>query len=332
MVSENVTITREDFYHEGSLHISNNVCRTPATIPDSLVDQVGSAVNQWCQHVDLERETYVAKNYGIPSFLVRVDCTVDTNGMLRVFEIEEPPAGASMTSRISPQFASLLASAQERWPKFKAFVSPKKRFSDVALWLGRADVDYSGLLWCVIRPEEADEFSHLIPRSVTPIRKEGDKTPLSKVFNETKVGSVDDLLGQVSLEHRIVFKPAQGTRAHGVTVWWPDAGKPKDAINQEERLRRVLESKGINCWIAQPFYSPRPVNELHPSLEEYAKYWYIYRIYCAYSLRSEAYYPIGGVSNWLNSKAYSIVHGRDSAVFSPAILTESRAEQISSSF
>lgn len=307
----------------------------PLLLDDSFVDQVAAATNAWRANVALEQETFVAREYGIPSFLVRMDCTVGDDGQLHVYEIEEPPAGAGSIRQIFGQYDELLHAAESSWPTFRAFISPGKKFSDVSTWLGDADTAYlngDGLLWCVIRPEEADAFAHLIPRSVTPVRLEGDKRPIAATFPESNiVGTGSELLEQLDIKNRRwVFKPIQGTRAHKVVIWWVangDGGRPKEAIANFSKLGERLLEDPTRIWLAQPWATPRMVTSDFTGVpDELSRFWYIRRIYAAYSPKHDCYVPIGGVANMLDRRKFAIVHGRSAAVFAHARLS-ARMEQ-----
>ena len=302
-------------------------------LEEGVVRQVDDAVNAWRSNVPLELDTYVAKTYAIPSFLVRVDCTLNKKKELFVYEIEDAPAGAAMTSKASAVYKKLISAARSSWPDFRAFISPLKRFSDVAVWLGCADAEYlrgKGLVWNVIRPEEADAFASLIPRSVTPIRNEGDKTAIAKTFGHSIIGTGFEVLTMIDLSKRWVIKPIQGTRANSVIVWWVNDGvtkRPRDAIVNIQKLKRLLTADPERMWIAQPWCAPLPTSERFRILpDKLARGWYIMRIYCAYSIKEDRYLPIGGMANILSQK-YGIIHGRPSAVFAPLELSHSDAKK-----
>ena len=303
-----------------------------------IASQVDEAVNAWRGNVPLELETYIAKTFAIPSFLVRVDCTLNKKGELFVYEIEDAPAGAAMTSKASPAYKKLISAARSSWPDFRAFVSPLKRFSDVTVWLGCADDDYlagEGLIWSVIRPEEADEFDFLIHRSVTPVRNEGDKTSVVKTFGHSIIGTGFEVLTMIDLSKRWVIKPIQGTRANSVIIWWVNDGhtkRPHDAIVNIQKLKRLLTAQPERMWIAQPWCAPLPTSERFRVLpDELSRGWYIMRIYCAYSIKKDRYLPIGGMANILSRK-YGIIHGRASAVFAPLELSHADVKKTIAAF
>ena len=274
--------------------------------------------NEWKDKVSqltLEEETFIAQKYNIPSFLVRVDCVWQPDGSLFVYEIEDAPAGAYLVKRISTQYSYLLNYFQEQWPKFKAFLSPKKRFSDVILWVGPSFSEYSGYLWNIIRPEEADEFSSLIPRSVTPVRNEGNKLPIA-ILTGAIVGRPSDVVNRIDRKKSWVFKPIQGTRSFGIRVFWGESDplkKPKDGIKNINKILKDMQKIGGE-WMAQPFVRPAYMADYFNVDDAYKKYWFIYRVYLAYFIKDKRYYLIGGTGCALDR---AVVHGTDKSLFFP---------------
>ncbi len=318
-----MSISRYVFFADDELVIETNCTTVPVGLSAKFVGDLVEYVNAWKKSVDLELETWIARQFGVPSFLVRVDCTVNGDERPFVFEVEDSPAGAHMTCQISRQFAQNLRRLQENWPVFKAFVSSKKRFSDVVKWLGPADEKYlggKGLLWNVIRPEEAEEYRELIARSVTPVEREGDKRPLAKICPHTRVARGFDDLKDL-LADPLVIKPVQGTRARNILVWKGRLShSSRDMINSPDKLAERMRKE--EEWIVQPFVPPTSLPDRVVKVlgEKYARHWTTFRVFFGYDVRTDRYVPLGGVWNALKRVDYAIVHGRSSALFGPALL------------
>jgi len=299
----------------------------------SAIEQALDLIRRWIS-VFPKGTTWVGKEYNVPSLFIRLDCIVDTQGALRVFEIEERPAGIGATMRLNPFFAERFAQVQRQWPSFK-WVRVAERNTDDADWLGEGmtleqALHHDGLLLVRSRPETV-EYHPLEDRSVSTIRHEGDK----RYGVELGLWSIvrwqsdpqEESGGYVvpAVKSPCVLKPVQGTRCRNVKAYLNGSidmvrvdGVGKVPHLGGVRLIKVAnDTLGIDSierhvrasgeMFSQPFVMPMRLS--HQS-EKNA----IYRFYFGFSPQKNAYVPLGGV--WAASRSL-LVHGTDDTVFGP---------------
>lgn len=81
--------------------------------------------------------TWVEKEIGKPSLLIRLDMTRQADGSFSIFEVEERPSGIGITREVSPEFNYELMDIFQKWEKsygeISIIVSKKREEGDSLL-------------------------------------------------------------------------------------------------------------------------------------------------------------------------------------------------------
>ncbi|MBU2103937.1 hypothetical protein KKD81_00980 [Patescibacteria group bacterium] len=273
--------------------------------------------------------TWVGKNCGVPSLVVRIDCIVDADDVIRPYEIEERPCGLGLTGLCNQGFAENLKRVQASWPAIR-WVQSQYRATDDELHFGpgltlEEAVNHDGMLLVRSRPEETD-FHQLEDRSVSSVSREGDKGyglhfGWWDVISCMHDGDLDWYLTP-ALTTASVLKPVQGTRSRHIKVHLPHDQKRElqargvpmrrsdtDSIPQ---LLKLIRGQPTSQMYRQPFVEPMRLTH-QPSRNA------IYRIFYGFNLATGDWEPLGGVWMALDSL---IVHGTDQTVTGPLLFRE----------
>ncbi len=283
-----------------------NMADRDVVFPGSAIEAGQLFLERW-QHRFPREDTWVQREVGVPSLIVRLDCTI-VDGTLRVYEIEERPAGVGITSRINPQFRDFLGGLQAYWPKFSVVVSGRRKGSDDDLWapvLGLSDYR-EGLVMVRAEPEEA-EYHWLEQYSVSSVRMKGNKSYGEDLDWWRRVACPEEL----PWDQPFVLKPMQGSKCRDLEVWVPKTSahyeQAKGASTRTRVARTLLKNGAMYC---QPFYSPMV-------FEEDPRMRMILRVYYGYNRLDRFWQCLGGV--W-NARPNWIVHGASDAVFGPILI------------
>ena len=153
------------------VNVCNRVVRFPGWAQRAGRDYLAS----WQKHFANE-ETWAKKEMGVPSLIVRLDCVL-IDGSLRIYEVEERPAGIGITNKMNPKFADGLADIRRFWPDFKVVVSPNRTGGDDHLWAEVAEHGGFDTEIVLVRaePEEKD-YHKYAPRSISSVVSKGNKS------------------------------------------------------------------------------------------------------------------------------------------------------------
>ncbi len=293
--------------------------------PKTAVYQAQKVLRDWSA-VFPKGNTWVGREYGVPSLIVRLDCVVEENGTLKIFEVEDRPCGGGIASHVVPGFKDTVAALQKEWPPFQWVIGPNRETDD-ALWLGQGITleqakSMDGLLLVRSRPEDR-EFHCLEPRSVSTVQHEGDKRccaepPLSICSllkwiidpSEQAGGYIEGLPGGP-----FVVKPWKGTRAREVRVYLNGHTPNKINMQRKEKLSfGDLERwmKGQRLAVCQPLIPPMQRSFL-PQMNM------ICRAFFGYSPTKASYIPLGGL--WMASRSL-VVHGNSESISGPLMLED----------
>ncbi len=286
-----------------------------------------SVIEKWLQHAPNEN-THIMNALKVPSMFVRVDYTL-YDGEVCIYEVDCSPHGMSIAGLTSQVLASNInCLVRDVLKPCKAYVSSSRVITDSHLTFGDASkvegyMEGNGFLWPVMRPEELQNCPpewNIQARSLRPIVTEGDKSYLEYVpeAHAKIVSSVK----QCDLREAFFLKPVQGTRGFKACLWWPYQGqKPKDAINKEEKLKSKMAQS--STWVIQPYFPAIDLSQVQVHMKA------IRRVFAVH-IGGFKYHLLGGMWNGLDARKYSIIHGRDSAVFGAVILPQSRESQLRS--
>jgi len=283
--------------------------------PENYTQEAISLLARWAEAFP-EEDTWVRNELGVPSLLVRMDLTIHDN-KLRVFEVEERPAGIGATSLINPEFREHLLRLKKEWPEIGVVISsdPRRRGSDDHLWTEVVDPnkDLNKLLLIRAEPDEVD-FHHLESRSISSLKRKGDKSYGEKLGLWRLVLSPDELPWDTAF----VVKPKQGSKTRGMGIWVPRqkydrlqmAGKKTiPGTHTRTKIERLVaeasQKGGLYC---QEFYPP-----MESGLGTVAP-WMIDRVFFGFNPSTGKWECMGGL--W-NARPTLIIHGADDAIFGP---------------
>lgn len=227
-----------------------------------------------------EEPTYVHANLGIPSLVVRIDCTVADTGVIIPYEMEDSPSGQGITDIIHRNVVQrgvkdrILDHYEQQIGTIPHVLVSKHRThgTDDAIIVG--DTHYS---FPALRPKNEDalvivkaipgksesyrELFDLQSRAVAPLCTEGDKSyaersgELSVVVDESNLLRDNEglLLSQV-LKQRV------GSMAMGVTIYLSPADRKvlgkHGCATQKKLLENVIIYNQNGGALVQPFVKP----------------------------------------------------------------------------
>ena len=301
-----------------------NYCRGHEEVfPPEATNQAKALLAQWVGLFP-EEPTWVRREHGVPSLIVRLDCVVHAN-KLHIFEVEDRPCGIGVSSELNQEFGKRLNAALGyvgpiRW------VSDPARVTDDSIWLGPglglhealSDTSSNPLL-VRSRPEHRDYYP-LASRALSTVMREGDKRWMRELgllrdFTwHPPEGLSEPGYVEPVIDGRFVLKLAQGTRAREIKVYldgvgWDGVKSREDTINVTQFERLIAQGRHV----VQPFIPPMRSSFLEG---ERSRWNMIYRMFFCFSELKE-WVPIGGM--WMATKSL-IVHGTPNAVTGPLVV------------
>lgn len=271
--------------------------------PPAAVEAATQLLSRWVKVFPPEG-TWIEREWGVPSLLVRFDCTLCSDGLLRVYEIEERPAGVGIALQVNPHFRERAKAFMEIWPPFDVVVSPLRRGSDDYLWRKiktLQDLEEERLILVRAEPDE-EEFHPLRPRAVAPISHEGLKGYGVTLGLWREVTFPE----QLPWEEGFVLKPLQGSKMKGVEIWHPRLRKEVGGVSTRKRIEETFTR-----------YGRIYLQEFHPPMRR-GELWVIYRVYFGYNPVDQRYSCLGGL--WNGRPNQLRLHGATDAVFGPLVL------------
>lgn len=281
---------------------------------DSQV-QADEILNVW-KNIFPQENTWVHRRLGVPSLIVRLDCFVDSDGKLEVYEVEERPAGIGITQDISPEFGERLSSVQETWPQFKSLISEKRIAHDDEMWLDPITLEDAmssdDLLLIRAEPEEC-EFHSLQHRAVSTLLTKGNKSYGVHLGLWKEICSEKAFL--LPWDYGFCLKPCQSSKCHGVEIFHPDFVNKKNknkkkgigGTSTKSRINRILSEYG-NMYI-QEFLEP-------PDCHFFQGNKMALRVFFGFDCKAENYKFLGGV--W-NSRPNLKIHGAADTIMGPVV-------------
>lgn len=284
-------------------------------IPGEQITDALELIGRWSEAFPREN-TWVQREYGVPSLIVRLDAT-SHNGKLGVYEVEERPAGIGITTLLNPEFKEHLEAMKKVWPDIGAVISPdpRRRGSDDHLWTDVIDPneDPNKLVLVRAEPEETD-FHHLVDRSISSVQEKGNKSYGEEIGLWKSVHTPDDL----PWNNGFVIKPKQGSKTRDVFIWLPKdmaqeyktAGKgAAPGAYSRSRIEKVVTEAGQNGGLyCQEFFPPMESGQ-GPEAP-----WMIYRVFFGYNPVNKGWEYMGGA--W-NARPNLKIHGASDAISGP---------------
>lgn len=269
-------------------------------VPSSIVKAGQDLVTEWALHFQKENN-WAQINYGVPGPDARIDGVIDCEGRLRVFELEDRPAGKGLCSRMDPEFDDRLTKMRPTWPSYGFLVSSSRKAMDDDAWLPPFDDSRSDSLVLLRASPDDYHLDYLQGRSVSSFKEEGNKSygvPLG-LWREVGVGDIDSL----PWDEGFVLKPMQGTHCRGVLFWNPRDRRAK-GNDTRTKIAAGLTASNMYC---QPFIQPMP--SIIPGYQ-----YMILRIFYWYDPSCQRWVCLGGAAN---ARSNLRIHGATDSVFCP---------------
>lgn len=260
-------------------------------------------INQW-KDLFPKENTWVQKNLGVPSLFIRLDCVLQEDSEVHIYEVEERPSGMGIANDINPIFAKTLKEAMNNWPTFKTVLS-EKRDGRYDCWTPMISMDdalnSNDLLLIKAEPNE-EEFHKFENRSVSSVKQKGNKSYGLDMglWKEVRVDDFNDFEWDLGF----CLKAKQCSKARGVEIWYPHKKILEDSgisgISTKTRIRRILEENSSMYY--QSFIPPMLRNG-EPMM---------FRLFFFYDIQKREYVYGGGL--WNSRKNYKI-HGATDTTF-----------------
>jgi hypothetical protein len=291
--------------------------QTTVTMSQRESSALSEIAGRWIGAFPREPETLAWAKLGAPSALIRFDYVLGPDGLPRVFEVEDRPAGLGLNSVVCPGFAERLRRRMDGIREavgrpVEIFVTePRRETCDDSLLPeaapgafdavrvgGTPGPDAALLVRCALGEEG---LAHLESRSISTVSREGDKS------YGVALGLWREVSGEESLDYDVPFvlKPAQGCGSRGVTLYHPD--RRGAGFDKRQRVARAVLAG--QARYVQPFYEP----EASPDGDGLKM---IRRVLYAWDPSARRYEPLGG--SW-NARPNVKIHGASDTVTGPVL-------------
>jgi hypothetical protein len=272
------------------------------------------------------REETLAWKYDVPSLIVRVDFTVDSDVYL--YEVEDSPAGIGMAKIAIQKFGKTLQ--ELGLMGVTVIVPPREKGGDDYLWASEVievknDEDFSKVKTPMVAPRIENLPSWLIERSIWPVKYRKDKSYLERfggekwdgersfevIANEYENSGKEGIVFQVSPSSKTegtwitLFKPAKKEAQN-----WLKKGKGEIGIWSLKRtLRDVQEEikQGKTLYLREFRW---PIKVVVNGSPQYG----IIRYFFGFSTKKSEWMPLGG---FLNTRPSLLIHGASDSFFVP---------------
>lgn len=292
-----------------------NVAEQPLHLDPEVIQQERELLQQW-QQAFVHEDTWVQREVGVPSLIVRFDGTIN-DGERKVWEVEERPGWIGLSSVLNADFAGRFADVQRTWPQpITAVLTPDARTLDDHLWTKTTDTA-SDAPYVLLRSEPTTpDIAIYVANAISTVRTEGDKSYGEKMNLWSAVDTQESLDATLDTGERVVFKPKQGSKLKDLRIWIPTPLELKDGVRVTKNTQGAATRKKINetfatnseGMYAQPFHPPMvgKIGEKDVYIGQ--------RSYWAYDLKAGEYVPLGGLSM---ARRNVLIHGASDAVLTP---------------
>ncbi|PIR86753.1 MAG: hypothetical protein COU11_04570 [Candidatus Harrisonbacteria bacterium CG10_big_fil_rev_8_21_14_0_10_49_15] len=294
-------------------------------ITPAMVEHGRRLIEEWANVFPLE-ETWVQREAGLPSLIVRLDCVPDwERNELQICEIDDRPQGFGVGGEINYRFRERFAEVRASWPRVTVVSCPHRRGGDDYLWtdecrLAELPADSKTLVVTRCEPTQT-EFWPLAGRAIAPVRTEGDKSYGERLGWWRTVTRPEDLPG---LGQGFCLKPTQGSKCQNILIVHPECG-PGASGNKKRRAdgtkvsgysRNQAEAhlRRHGKLFCQPFIAP-----VIAELADRGKHNLLYRISYAFCLATRQWVCLGGT--WF-ARPYPqlLLHGASDAIVGPVVI------------
>ncbi|MDX2775956.1 hypothetical protein PV379_01115 [Streptomyces caniscabiei] len=232
---------------------------------------------------DTPEPTFAQQELGVPSLIVRIDCTVVDNKIV-AYEMEDSPSGQGISHRVHRQLggAGIRDTIRGHYEKHIGAVphvivaGARNHGTDDHLIVGERNYTYDtdttiavpDDAFVIIKaipgdPRSAKPYLHLQQRTLAPLVSEGDKTYQERIGDLTRVQTPMDLLRR-DTDNELAsqaLKARIGSMAMGICMYLhPDDRKThgKKGIVTASRLENTIDTftQAKNGALTQPFAPP----------------------------------------------------------------------------
>lgn len=256
--------------------------------------------------------TWVRRETGKPSLIVRLDLSVQADGSLGIYEIEERPAGLGVSCSLNSNFRARFFALVEKWRSnfgpMTVVVSNRRTSGDdfvlqdmvgIKVVKGLPTEETQNHLFLVRAEPEESEYWDLASRSISSVKAKGDKSYGPALGFWERIQN----LRQLPWNEGFALKPRQGSKTHGLYLWHPSKIR---GTSTRTRIEQAIESG--STYYVQKWIPP----ETHNFLPE--KHFLIRRVFWGWDPEGNWTY-LGGM--W-NARPNTIIHGASDAIFGPA--------------
>lgn len=274
----------------------------------AIQNQALEVVKRW-EGMFPKEDTWIQNNFNVPSLIIRID-GVEKDEQLKIYEIEDRPAGLGHTILLNPSFRSRLEDLRKKWPEFDVVVSPLRDKADDSLWNSVVDFEEakkSDRLILVRAEPYEEQFRVLKSRSVSTIAAEGDKSYGVALGLWEFIDNEDNFP-----KHRsFVLKPLQSSKARDM-AFYDIKGRPSPGTMKMKNVIKVLqeqiERKG-GMYIQELIQPMESGIETHPLM--------IYRFFLGFNCQTREWVNLGG--SWFARNNLKI-HGHSDSLSGPLVI------------
>ena len=228
---------------------------------------------------DGPEQTRVQAEHGIPALVVRVDCTVDTEGNIVAYEMEDSPSGQGITHTLVQRIdgVGLKDKILEHYNHHLGEIPHilvsglRGHGTDDALIVGEQRYSYPGLPKngnhpVIVKsipgvPESHLPHMHLQDRAVAPLITEGNKMYGERLGQLKPVNSPDDLLrdshGELVSQ---VLKRRIGSMAMGIHIYLNNTDRKihgkNGSVTVTKLSAKTIEYASTDGALTQRFVAP----------------------------------------------------------------------------
>lgn len=293
--------------HGQKFHYTDRAIR----LSKKTTEEMLQVVHDWQFAYPIE-DTYAQREYNVPSIIVRLDCVLDENEKLHVYEVQEGCGWVGYSGIANPEFRKIRDEFKKNvWPDFKLLITDSDFVMDDTLWLERVDIQEALLSDYPLMNREPHritrrsiELDSLAARSLKPIRFFNSK------FYGVELGLWKriDFGDPIPWEKGFVLKPSLGHGSQDIMIW-----KTDNRAGRATRTQIVNTLQQHGKMYIQPFVPPMQI-----TIEE-SLYNVILRPFFGYHPQKKVWVPMHGV--WTGRPYPNLrIHGASDAISGPLLL------------
>ncbi len=266
-------------------------------------------IDRWSKCFPKEN-TWVNQNYGVPSFIVCTDCTINNRGVLSILEIDEAPRDTDLLEYDST-FINAWNKCRQYWPKFK--LVSQREANHFLETLSVREAKATNQLILLESTKNISDLESLQHRSVSTCLERGDRSyGLSLDLWEELDSSVLEKGSRLDLEESFCLKSQTRITQtgllspNGTAVWIPKRMRRKESnknggITTKSKILKIIEEERdlyIQDYI-EPMRFRLPTDKTNMDM--------IYRVFFLFNVKKRCYEYAGGI--WLADNKHQSLFG-----------------------